>query len=120
MIGTRTFERRAGSVSDRSLRCAKRKLRSLTLPARLLSVATLGRRRAALMGAAQERQPKEPFAALRVATDPPLDVKGARAVVLVFTTTDCPIANYYTAEINAIVKDYANEPVRFVVVHVDP
>jgi hypothetical protein len=40
--------------------------------------------------------------------------------VLFFASTDCPVANYYTAEINAIVKDYAAESVRFVVVHADP
>jgi thiol-disulfide isomerase/thioredoxin len=49
----------------------------------------------------------------------PLDARGGRAVVLFFLTTDCPIANYYTSEISAIVKDHASRPVRFYVVHVD-
>ena len=50
----------------------------------------------------------------------PLDPKGARAVVFFFVVADCPVANYYTTEINAIVKDHAGKPVRFFVVHVDP
>jgi peroxiredoxin len=50
----------------------------------------------------------------------PLDAKGVRAVVFFFVVADCPIANYYTSEINAIVKDHAGKPVRFFVVHVDP
>jgi len=50
----------------------------------------------------------------------PLDVRGAKAVVLIFVAAECPIANYYTSEINAIVKEYATRPVRFYVVHADP
>jgi peroxiredoxin len=50
----------------------------------------------------------------------PLDAKGARAVVFFFMVADCPVANYYTSEISAIVKDHAGKPVRFFVVHVDP
>src|SRR5262245_27493494 len=50
----------------------------------------------------------------------PLDTKGARAVVFFFVVADCPVANYYTSEINAIIKDHAGKPVRFFVVHVDP
>jgi peroxiredoxin len=50
----------------------------------------------------------------------PLDTTGARAVVLFFVAVDCPVANYYTSEINAIVKDYAARRVRLFVVHTDP
>jgi hypothetical protein len=50
----------------------------------------------------------------------PFDARGVRAVVFFFVVTDCPVANYYTSEINAIVKDHAGKPVRFFVVHVDP
>jgi hypothetical protein len=72
-------------------------------------------------GGVQDPQPKaEAFAALQAATDHPLEVKGAKAVVLFFLITDCPISNYYTSEINALAKDCSAEPVRFFVVHVDP
>jgi hypothetical protein len=68
-----------------------------------------------------EPQPKDtPFAELQAATKVPLHLEGAKAAVLLFLNTDCPIANYYTAEVGAIVKDYAAEPLRFFVVHVDP
>ena len=50
----------------------------------------------------------------------PLELGDARAQVLFFVTTDCPIANSYAPEIAAIVADHAGEPLRFAVVHVDP
>jgi hypothetical protein len=71
-------------------------------------------------GAAQPPPKTEPYAALRGAAATPLEVKGAKAVVLFFLSTDCPVANYYTAEVSAISKDYSAEPVRFYVVHADP
>src|SRR5437667_650232 len=72
-------------------------------------------------GAVQQPKPKtEAFADLRSAASQPLDFKGAKAAVLIFLLNDCPISNYYTAEINALTKDYAAEPVRFLEVHVDP
>jgi len=43
-----------------------------------------------------------------------------KATVLFFMVQDCPIANYYSWEINAIVKDNAGKGIRFFVVHVDP
>jgi hypothetical protein len=72
--------------------------------------------------AAQEPKPDKTlrFTDIKGATHHPLDVKDAKAAVLVFITTDCPIANYYTSEINAIVKDHADKTIRFYVVHVDP
>src|SRR5262249_47953602 len=62
----------------------------------------------------------KPCADLKGAKPTPLDPKGAKAAVLFFAVADCPIANYYTSEINAIVKDYAPKNVRFFIVHVDP
>jgi thiol-disulfide isomerase/thioredoxin len=50
----------------------------------------------------------------------PLAVTGAKAHVLFFLTTDCPIANAYAPAINAIVKEFAGRPVRFYAVQVDP
>lgn len=49
----------------------------------------------------------------------PLAVGDAKANVLVFTTTDCPIANGYAPEVEAIAKDFANRGVRVYAVHVD-
>src|SRR4051794_36749677 len=69
---------------------------------------------------AQDRPRTEALIDLKGKTHLPLEVKDAKAVVLFFVTNDCPIANYYTSEINAIVKDYAAQPVRFYVVHADP
>lgn len=50
----------------------------------------------------------------------PLKVNGAPAHVLLFLTTDCPIANSFAPEIAALLKDYAATPVRFYLVHTDP
>jgi len=40
--------------------------------------------------------------------------------VLVFVTRDCPIANQYSQEIVRIARDYADKPVTFLLVDVDP
>ncbi len=40
--------------------------------------------------------------------------------VLLFVTTDCPIANSYAPEIRSIAGEHADDPVRFFLVHVDP
>jgi hypothetical protein len=50
----------------------------------------------------------------------PLDVGGAKASVLFFLAPDCPISNSYAPEINAIVRDNGDKPLRFHVVYVDP
>ncbi len=50
----------------------------------------------------------------------PLAIGNAKANVLFFTTTDCPIANSYWPEIASIVKDYGGSSVQFFAVHVDP
>jgi hypothetical protein len=88
---------------------------------RVLSVALLAAA-AWLPGAAggQGKPKPEAFVDVKGQTHYPLDGRGARAVVLIFSTTDCPVANYYTSEISAIVKDHAARKVRFYVVHVDP
>jgi len=44
----------------------------------------------------------------------------AKAVVLAFITTDCPISNYYHPTLNRLVKEYAKRGVRFYMMHVDP
>jgi hypothetical protein len=50
----------------------------------------------------------------------PLAIDNAKANVLFFTTTDCPIANSYWPEIATIVKDCGGSSVQFFAVHVDP
>jgi thiol-disulfide isomerase/thioredoxin len=70
--------------------------------------------------AGQAKAAAEAFVDVKGATHFPLDPRGAKAVVLFFITTDCPIANYYASEISAIVKDHAAKGVRFYAVHVDP
>ncbi len=50
----------------------------------------------------------------------PLDDVGAKAVLLVFVTVDCPISNAYSPELSRIYKDYASRGVRVYFVHVDP
>lgn len=50
----------------------------------------------------------------------PLLVGDAKANVLFFTTTDCPIANSYSPEVMSIVNDFADESIQFFAVHVDP
>lgn len=49
----------------------------------------------------------------------PLEVAGAKAHVLIFVTTDCPIANSYIPQINALADRFGKEGVRFYVVQVD-
>jgi hypothetical protein len=50
----------------------------------------------------------------------PLQIKDAKAGVLFFIAADCSISNSYAPEINALVKEYDQQSVRFYVVHVDP
>ena len=49
----------------------------------------------------------------------PLCVDKMKAHVLLFITTDCPIANSYVPEINALVKQFADAPIRFFAIQVD-
>lgn len=50
----------------------------------------------------------------------PLQPAGSRANVLIFTTTDCPIANGYAPEISALALEYGPQGMSFFLVHVDP
>lgn len=57
----------------------------------------------------------------RIAADAhPLAPAPGRLNVLVFVTTDCPIANGYAPEIQAIAAEHRDDPVGFFLVHVDP
>jgi hypothetical protein len=50
----------------------------------------------------------------------PLDGTAHKACVLIFITTDCPIANSYAPEIQRIMQEYSKKSVKFTLVHVDP
>lgn len=50
----------------------------------------------------------------------PLAPASGRASVLVFVTTGCPIANAMAPEIQALIDDYADGPLDFYLVYVDP
>ena len=49
----------------------------------------------------------------------PLAVKDARAVVLVFTDSECPIANAYSPELRRLRDEFAPRGVRFFLVYAD-
>ena len=53
-------------------------------------------------------------------THQPLAASSAIATVIIFITTDCPIANGYAPEINSIVREYSGTGVRFFLAHEDP
>ncbi|MBO0719768.1 MAG: redoxin domain-containing protein [Blastocatellia bacterium] len=46
--------------------------------------------------------------------------KGARAVVLLFLATECPISNRYAPDLKRLVADYGDQGVAFYGVHSDP
>jgi hypothetical protein len=50
----------------------------------------------------------------------PLQAGAAKASVLFFLAADCPISNRYAPEINGLVKENADKPVRFYAVYADP
>jgi hypothetical protein len=50
----------------------------------------------------------------------PFDDTDAKAIVLVFTMQDCPIANSYVPTLNQLIDDYQSRGVRVLLVHVDP
>jgi hypothetical protein len=50
----------------------------------------------------------------------PLDLGQAKAAVLLFLSTDCPISNALSPEINRVVADYNHRGVHFWIVHPDP
>ena len=49
----------------------------------------------------------------------PLQTPGARATVLIFVRTDCPISNRYAPEIQRIAARFASEGVKFWLVYPD-
>ncbi|HWE96604.1 MAG TPA: redoxin domain-containing protein [Tepidisphaeraceae bacterium] len=50
----------------------------------------------------------------------PLELGDSKAAVIVFISTDCPVANGYAPEINRICKEYESKHVSFYMVHTDP
>ena len=50
----------------------------------------------------------------------PIRDPAAKAVVLLFTRTDCPISNRYAPEVEALYEKYNGAGVRFWLVYVDP
>ena len=65
-------------------------------------------------------EPQATFTAIDGSTVQPMPQPADAAVVWVFVTTTCPIANAYAAEISQIADDYKARSVRFLVVHIDP
>jgi thiol-disulfide isomerase/thioredoxin len=54
------------------------------------------------------------------ATDVFQEYKDAKAIVLIFISNECPIANRYAPEIERLHKRYASNSIAFVLVHSDP
>ena len=50
----------------------------------------------------------------------PFQADGAKAIVVVFVTTDCPIANYYQPTLSRMTDEYAPQGVPFFLCHSDP
>ena len=65
-------------------------------------------------------QPQPPRTLDGRAVDPLRAEQGVRAVALVFTRTDCPVANQAAPEIERVRTLYADRGVRFWLVYVDP
>lgn len=53
-------------------------------------------------------------------THRPLHVGDDTAHVLIFSTIDCPIANYYVPELKKLANEFRDSGIRFFVVHCDP
>jgi Redoxin len=88
----------------------------VTLGSRHLAVGLL-----LLLGACEVRALAPVFTDVRTGDSvAPLDLGDAKAVVLIFITADCPIANQYAPQICDLVAAYKDKPVRFYLVHVDP
>lgn len=54
------------------------------------------------------------------ASDPFQEHKDAKALVFVFISNECPIANRYAPEIERLHKQYASNQIAFILVHSDP
>jgi hypothetical protein len=50
----------------------------------------------------------------------PLDLPEARAIVFIFTRTDCPIANRYAPEVQRLHREFGPQGVAFWLVYLDP
>lgn len=60
------------------------------------------------------------FNTLTDKTIAPLESANGKPCVIIFITTDCPIANALAPEINRIYKDYQKKGIQFTLAHVDP
>ncbi len=69
---------------------------------------------------ARAEKPWETLVDLEGKTHRPWRTPGTKAVVLVFTNVDCPIANYYQPQLRQLQQKYAPRGVRFFQVHSDP
>ena len=56
----------------------------------------------------------------RAEIDPFKAHKNARALVFIFISNECPIANRYAPEIQRLHKQFASNQIEFFVVHADP
>ena len=65
-------------------------------------------------------QPQPPRTLDGRAVDPLRAEQGVRAIALIFTRTDCPVANQAAPEIERVRALYADRGVRFWLVYVDP
>lgn len=54
------------------------------------------------------------------AVDPFQQTRGAKAVVFLFTSTDCPISNRYAPEIQRLYRAFSGKGVRFFLVYPNP
>lgn len=59
-------------------------------------------------------------AVLYTRADPFQEHKNAKALVFIFVSNECPIANRYAPEIERLHKQYASNEVVFILVHSDP
>jgi hypothetical protein len=50
----------------------------------------------------------------------PFADKNTRAAVLIFITTDCPVANYFQPTIRRLQSHYTKKGIRFYLIHSDP
>ena len=68
------------------------------------------------------RQSKQPwkFEDTQSKVHNPFDDEKTKAVVLVFVTTDCPIANYYQPTLTTLTKQFAKKGIPFFQLHADP
>jgi len=108
-----------GSNRPRAWRVAGIGLLALCLPAGILAEALLDQE----SGARKSGPPVvEPLSVLDVEGQAvrPLESPAAKAVVLVFVRTDCPISNRYAPEVRRLHERFADRGVDFWTVYTDP